>query len=233
MAAGLLILPTLTACTSAYQDFYDSVEYALESYKAEDVVLSAEAIEEFPYSGLYIRRGDNRQALIVLGFIDREAGRRQHSWISADNITIVTENGRIIKTIGQTEAISSSELGNHDILAISNRDKDPLHCIILERQQCPTTYSREIDYLDRNRARSTYAESTFNVSAEQQTITLPRGERNVYYVTETGTFSPSGKTFQNEFWLEADGHVVRSIQHLTPGEKPIMLEQVKWVGRDE
>lgn len=231
--AAATVLPALTACTSAYQDVYEVIEYAISTARAEDVTLTAEEIAEFEYSGLYIRRGKQPQAFIVLGYIDQQGEYEQRSWISADRITIVTEAGRIVQTVGQTEMIAAAELGAHDLTATSNRSQDPLHCIVHNPEHCALTYQREIDYTDRNRARSATVTSTFRIESGLATITLPAGDYQAYHVVEEGVFQPSGETFRNEFWIEPDGHVLRSTQQLKPNDALITLEQVKWVGRDE
>lgn len=246
IVAAALALPLLVACSSAYQDVYDAARYAFSNATAKDVTLSAERIAEFPYSGLYIRRGKQPQAFIVLGYIDQVGNAKQYSWISADSITIVTEAGRIVKTIGQTEVLTAAELAEHDLIATSNRSTDPLHCLASHfntshannnvnnsAAHCPLTYERQIDYFDRGRARSTIATSRFTVAPAPSITTLPGGDYQTYYVIEDGIFQANGKTFRNEFWLEADGHVLRSNQQIKPNDARITLEQVKWIGRHE
>ncbi|MCH8492458.1 MAG: YjbF family lipoprotein [Idiomarina sp.] len=231
--AAIAVLPALTACTAAYRDVYEVFNYAFSTLSAEDVTLSPEEIAEFPYSGLYIRRGGQPQAFIVLGYIDQQGEYEQRSWISADRITIVTEAGRIVQTVGQTEMLAAAELGEHDLIATSNRSQDPLHCIITNPEHCALTYEREIDYTDRNRARSAKVTSTFRIESGPTTISLPAGNYQAYYVIEDGVFQPSGESFRNEYWIEPDGHVLRSAQQIKPNDALITLEQVKWVGRDE
>jgi len=231
--AALVALPLLSACSSAYQDVFDAVKYAINSAQAEGTTLSPERIAEFPYSGLYIRRGKQPQAFIVLGYIDQQGEYEQRSWVSADRITVITEAGRIVKTVGQKEMLAAAEHGEHDLIATSNRSQDPLHCIITNPEHCALTYEREIDYTDRNRARSATVISTFRIESGPSTIALPAREYQAYYVIEDGVFQPSGETFRNEYWIEPDGHVLRSAQQIKPNDKLITLEQVKWVGRDE
>ena len=57
-------------------------------------VLSAEEIEAFPYTVQYARLGSRGQATIVLGYIDPVGSGYEYHWVSADQETLVTENGR-------------------------------------------------------------------------------------------------------------------------------------------
>lgn len=234
-AAALLLLPNLSGCTSVFGDVRNTINYALETAKTNDADLSPADIEAFPYSAQYIRRDGSSRVLVVLGYIDTVGTEKQYSWISRDSITVVTENGRVIKTLGQKAEISAAKLGQHDLVYVNNRENDPLRCIIQSHTNtstCNTRWERQIDYVDRDRQRSENVVSEFRIVSGPELMGFPAGEYNVYHVVETGHFTASGVAFENDFYIEADGHVARSKQMLIPKSEYITLIQVKWVGRD-
>ena len=74
--------------------------------------------------------------------------------------------------------------------------------------------------------------SEFDVTG-MEILTLPSGiEKSVYRVVEEGRFVFARQEFVNEFWIEADGHVVKSKQTMMPNTMSIELTQIKWIGRD-
>lgn len=225
------LLFTVVGCTSVFDDVRATWHYATE--KVSDAELSPADIQQFPYTALYIRRTNEPRALIVLGYIDGQDANASYSWISQQRETLVTRHGRVIRT-------SSLQ---PELVYITNLEQDPLLCIQQAMQSsislnsCSMNWSHQRDMENVSQQRfSIKTESVFFIE-DLEALTLPGG-RNVdaLHIREQINFADSKagrkQTFYNDYWLESDGHVVKSHQHLAP-ELTFMIEQVKWVGRDE
>lgn len=230
-----------TSCTAVFSDVYATWEYATE--QRADASLSGADIDQFPYTAVYMRRGDNPRALVVLGYIDGPQGLRDLSWITADKETVVTRGGRVIRTSGLEP----------ELVALTHQEVDPLSCLQNRMQQqgfaaafsassggaeafqCAAEGVYTLELTSQGTPSAVTVESEFTVG-NSFSLELPFGTVEVVKVTETLTIGESrgqaSYTAQNYYWLEQDGHVVKSEQHFAPGEAPIEITQVKWVGRD-
>ncbi|MCC5879396.1 MAG: YjbF family lipoprotein [Idiomarina sp.] len=237
LVAGCVVA-SLSACTAVFTDVVSTWQYAIK--KDEDVSLSPEQITQFPYTAIYVRQGDAARALVVLGFIDgpetdQQSGEAYYNWISADRETLVTQQGRIV----QTSNLSA------DLLARTEQEADPLRCIAdtlahagfagLDAHDCDSDWRYTMDIDSEGGQFSVDTRSEFTV-ATREVLSLPQAEVEVIKITEHVEFARSRagriQTVENQFWLEQDGHVVKSIQHIAPHQAPFTLTQVKWVGRD-
>lgn len=211
-----IVLLLLSACTAVTDEVRATIEYAFEG--GEDAGLSQEKIDSFPYTSLYAQWSGSPRSLIVLGFVNKPD---DWHFITAEKETLVLRNGRVIRT----QAL------NNNLLAVSNLNADPLRCIVTSPANCPTHWQRQYDIEMANKVVSREASSEFSVQ-DKQVLNLPIGPVNTTYVVEKGEFPLTGDEFVNEFWLEDDGHVVKSRQTLFPGGDKLTLTQVTWIGRD-
>lgn len=211
----------VSGCSSVTYDLQRTWQLYFQGQ--EDIVLSAEEIEVFPYTVQYARLGSRGQATIVLGYIDPVGSGYEYHWVSADQETLVTENGRVKRV---------SRMGDYRILATYSGSADPIGDMVRSGVG-EAAWQRTVDYTVNGESYSVVAASQF-VANGPQSLELPAGVVNVYHVVERGQFvGVAGSTgkFVNEFWVEADGHVVKSRQTLAPGADELQLTQVKWVGR--
>ncbi|MCO4322409.1 YjbF family lipoprotein [Aliidiomarina quisquiliarum] len=228
-----LLLSGCSALTADIKKIWD-----VSRQKPQDVVLTAEQIAELPYTAIYARVDGGTQVLIVLGFVNQTSAVERLTWVTGGRETLVTEHNRIISTAGLAV----------DLAGVSNLTADPLRCILTTvnasatNANCPTKWTRQIDiqptYSHPNYKKSSEPRSTDTVVSRftvigPETVALPSGLTQVTRVQEQGQFMFTGQAFTNEFWLAADGHVVKSRQQLTANTKPIELTQVKWVGRND
>jgi len=206
----------VSGCTAVTDEVRATVEYAFK--EQQDAELTPEEIKDFPYTALYAQWEGFPRTLIVLGFIDKPNDRH---FVTAEKETLVIRNGRVIRT---------QDL-NQNLLATSNLSQDPLQCIITQPTKCKTSWQRDYDYQLAKQTLSRTVNSQFYVR-EGQTLDLPFGEVNVTLIEEKGRFELTGETFTNHFWVESDGHVVKSEQQLFPGKASLTLTQVTWIGRE-
>ncbi|RUO37117.1 hypothetical protein CWE15_11445 [Aliidiomarina taiwanensis] len=225
----------LAGCSALTQDLKETWDYA---QGAEDVVLTAEQIDEFPYTAVYARMGEQAQSLMVLGFVDQGAGVERLNWLSAGGESVTTEYGRIVRT---TDLAAN-------VLATSNLSEDPLRCYLTQAYQgeplatCPTVWERTLDASTESGPYVLSAKSRFQLVAAgtdeaNTSVQLPKGQVSVTLLEEQGVFvlpgGQAGQAFTNRFWFTNDGHVVKSEQTLMPFLAPIQMTQVKWIGRND
>lgn len=209
-----------TACTSVFSDVRATFDYALSSN--EDASMTSEELREFPYTAVYANWPDLARIMLVLGYVDGD----EFHWISGDRETLVTLNGRVVRTA----------MLDYELVSTSNLANDPLRCIL--QDECSSHWVRDAQFANSDGdSFSRAVTSEFSVVGKQE-VSLPMGPRDTFQVVERGYFglNADGKNkqrFTNYFWLEADGHVVKSEQTLLPGRAALTLMQVKWVGRDE
>ncbi|MDV6328060.1 YjbF family lipoprotein [Idiomarina sp. Sol25] len=206
----------LSACTAVTEEVRATVEYAFKS--AEDAELPPEKMEDFPYTSLYARWQGKARALIILGYVDKP---NDWHFITADKETLVLRNGRVIRTQGLEDNLRS----------ISNLGKDPLQCIITSPENCNRVWQRYYDYEVNGKTFSRKVRSTFSKD-KSVTVEMPFGAVKATVVTEEGRFSLTDESFINTYWIEDDGHVLKSEQKVLPQTPKLTLTQVTWIGRD-
>ncbi|WP_417441820.1 YjbF family lipoprotein [Idiomarina sp.] len=206
----------LSGCTAVTDEVKATVEYAFKN--AEDAEMSPEKIKQFPYTSLYAQWEGDARALIVLGFVNKPD---DWHFITAEKETLVLQNGRVVRTQGLKD----------NLLATSNLKDDPLNCIVAKPNNCKTFWQRNYDYNINGKTFSRSVRSEFRVRRQSE-IEMPFGEVSAALVEEKGTFLLTGETFTNKFWIEGDGHVVKSEQYVFPTSSKLTLTQVTWIGRD-
>lgn len=215
--AGLLL--SLTACNAVTGEARRTIEYMFT--KTPDYEMTAEEISEFPYTALYMNQEGSPQSLVVLGYVDGEKPAQNFSWVSEDRETIVTRQGRVIRTEGL----------HANLTGLSDLSADPLLCVVTSPADCDMSWTRNQDFNLRDGTHlSRRVHSEFEVDGEQRLI-LPAGEVEVTLVREHVEIELEKLRYVNEFWIEADGHVVKSKQWVLYNEPRFTLTQVKWVGR--
>ena len=120
-----LLLFLFTSCASldkgnlapGYSQAYDAIKSAIFGYKNE---IDPKIVANIPYASMIVRIGKGPQALMILERIEEE----NYIWVSADDVYLITRNGKVIKTHGLhnnlVERVSS--LKNWKEASISNQE---------------------------------------------------------------------------------------------------------------
>lgn len=206
----------LSSCTTVTDEVRATVEYAFKS--TEDAELSSEKIENFPYTSLYAQWQGKARAHIVLGYVDKPD---DWHFITAEKETLVIRNGRVIRTQGLED----------NLLSVSNKNQDPLSCIVTDANNCKKKWQRHHDYRINGETVSRQVISSFSVG-EQTVLNMPFGSVKATEVAEKGHFVLTKESFVNKYWIEEDGHIVKSEQKIFPETPKLTLTQVTWIGRD-
>lgn len=124
--ATFICLFLLSACTQKFKDSFSTVNESIKGLT--DVELSEEELKSFPYDSAYVSLNNGRKILMVLALIEENKlnNFQRFKWVSADRYILITENSRIIKSIGFNNnliAISQKDNLNTDLPAPSIQDK--------------------------------------------------------------------------------------------------------------
>lgn len=213
-AAIILLASLLSACSGTYSSYVDTVKLFLTP--ASDATLTYGYLAS-SHDFLYVRNGDNARAALDLRFIEQG----QLKWVSADNVMLVTEQGRITRTLGLS----------NDLIFSSNKQNDPLKMADMAGSQ----WLRATDWLSGEYG--VVIESRFSeVYNDELTffgVTLP-----VKKIVETLRMrdKPTNWRFdgewQNTFWFDSQtGTVLKSVQQLAPGIAPFELVYISEIVR--
>lgn len=224
-----LISALISGCSVRLQNYKEIVTELFNT--PEDVTLSQQEIEEFPYAGSYIKVQERPRAFMALAFDDHGVLK----WRTGGEEIIHTKHGRIIATNNMSGAIAST----------SNLNNDPLKCLRLaitnnhDLLNCPTTWKRDIWVTSAtpehiNEQAYTYT-STFNVGATEQ-VTLANGSTHTAVKIEEQLEATNQTRVTNTFYIDTDSaRIVKSHQLIAPPNifaeieevKPYTLEKVK------
>ncbi|MCB5226049.1 YjbF family lipoprotein [Alishewanella sp. 16-MA] len=205
----------LTACSGTYRTYVEMFELALKP--KPDAVLSFSELTSDNPDYLYAKLGDQPRSVMGLLFIEQD----QFKWTSANQVILVTEQGRVVRTAGL----------ENDLVYTSNTIADPVKTGAFAN----TSWGRMLDW---EAGEYGYVvKSNFTVT-ENQFLTFFGQKVKVRKVVETLNYdNPSvywrfDGVWQNVFWFDqASGKLLQSHQQLAPGMQPLELVFISEVAR--
>ncbi|RCW24325.1 MULTISPECIES: YjbF family lipoprotein [unclassified Vibrio] len=209
----LLTLPIfalLFGCTQKFNDVSATVQEAYGNYI--DVEMTPEEINAVPYASAYLKLGSQKQVFVVLAFAERNPlnGKIQLKWVSADKAMIVTENGHIVKTIG---------LQNGDLAGVYGDVPD------FSSDSASMSYTLSYDWAKQYRYGFPANVNRFYAGKETLTTSISSAMTSIY--KEVVEFSSLSQTVENYYWVDEQGQVVKTLQHLGPNMIPVELTILK------
>ncbi len=108
--ALILICLLLQACSATTKGLGDSLWDSL--FGTPGVQLTDDDIQNMPYASQYMQLNGGPQLFMVLAFSENG----QQKWVTQDGATIVTQHGRLVKTL----------LGGDNLIDVNNLATDPL-----------------------------------------------------------------------------------------------------------
>ena len=172
----------------------------------DDSSIAPEVIKEIPYASMLVKIGNGPKALMILEKISDD----EYTWVSADEIYLVTRNGRIIKTAGLPnnlkEIISPFNGWNSELFRINDF----------------VSYKTFTDPpLNNLKVVSNYF---LNNPAEED---LLFGSKTLKLIEEEIYSGEVGWSETNKYWLDNDNFVWKSVQHISPKLPEIYIEITK------
>ena len=172
----------------------------------DDSSIAPEVIKEIPYASMLVKIGNGPKALMILEKISDD----EYTWVSADEIYLVTRNGRIIKTAGLPnnlkEIISPFNGWNSELFKINDF----------------VSYKTFTDPPLKNlKVVSNYF---LNNPAEED---LLFGSKKLKLIEEEIYSGEVGWSETNKYWLDNDNFVWKSVQYISPRLPKINIEITK------
>ncbi|MBC7005815.1 YjbF family lipoprotein [Photobacterium sp. BZF1] len=231
-STALLLSLTLIGCSQKFNDVNDTVNLAF--FGDKDATLSAEEINQLPYASMYARVDDGPQAFMVLAFAEESAtlgltdisvistpnttnrSSTQLKWVSADKGMLITEHGRIVKTIN---------LPSGNLVDSYSKQTDPL-ALGLHLPTTPKHWQHSIDW------QPGYhwgypVKSEFDFITNEQLDINDSIKPSKYYI-EHVSIPILSIQYDNHWWIDPNtGAVIKSKQKLAPNLPYIELTLLK------
>ncbi|NOH84567.1 YjbF family lipoprotein [Vibrio sp. 03-59-1] len=215
----LLLTLLLTACVQKFSHVNDTIKEAV--YGFDDITMTADDINNLPYASSYMRFNDGARVFMVLAFAEKNptTGSTQLKWVSSDNAMVVTENGRVIKTL---------KLPTENLTRRSNVINQPL------TNSDSQTHN---EWIEGKVQHATYDWPQGNHYGYQADITLKKQgkqkldsaiwSKNTTQWQEQVHFPLLDQSFTNQYWITDSGNVVKSIQYVGPDMTRIEIDILK------
>lgn len=206
---GPIVVLAGCAASTPFNLAFDSLHLALTG--GNNPAITRATADRVPYASMLVAVGNARPALVVLA----NANDLQRSWVSADKTMLITQSGRLIKTVG----FKNNLVGVHSLMT------DPVQTG-LHRIGHGSRYSRSVDLMPGYHI-GAQAESEFH-RGDVEAITILGITRQLLHVTETLRLPELRFQARNDYWVDPNtGFVWQSRQHLGPDLPPVFLAIAK------
>lgn len=210
-----VILFLLSGCTNNFKSAVDSIKVAVDLNKGSTI--TSEYISSVPYASSLVIVNDAPPILLILAFADKIPSSNAHrlTWLSSDQGIIVTENGRIIHTLGFTSANLEGLTSVDTALPQLDQAKN-WHAIYDWSPGYRYNFSANVQPKDHG----------------NEIISTDLWKENTKHISEKVTFEGLNSTFTNHFWQvpatkTTKAHVIKSIQYLGPDMDRIEMTIMK------
>ncbi|WP_298718183.1 YjbF family lipoprotein [uncultured Oceanisphaera sp.] len=193
------------------QDISDTLRVAALGYN--DVPLTRQQITALPYAAIQLKWGHGPRVLSVLALAEGD----KLKWVTQDKKMLVTQHGRLIKTLGFEQ----------NLVYTGNLAADPLpHLLTLLQQRQDMRWASEQDW--QPGYISGYASlSRFEYQGEESQNILGQPVTLIKF-TEQVRYAKFDRQLQNTFWLSPDsGEVIKSRQFIGPGLPEVEITLIK------
>ncbi|MFA0196121.1 YjbF family lipoprotein [Vibrio artabrorum] len=206
----------LAGCSQQFQDVNSTFDEAF--LRSSDVELSKEYIQTLPYSSIYAEVNEQGKIFMVLAYVGKnsQTGVEQLKWMSSDKAMIVTENGRIVQTLllpydnlsglafQPLNSFSSASYSSPDFASVFDVSANP------GAQKWQAVYDWQPNY------RLGYKANITRTYVGNETVETPLATIDTKKFQEKINFPMLEKDMTNEYWVDNNGKVVKTIQYLGP-----------------
>ena len=207
----LSLIVLLTSCNSikngkiapGYIEAFASIKTLLYGF---DDQIDPNIISQIPYASMKVRIGNGPEALMILESVNGD----NHTWVSADEVYLVTNHGRIVKTQGLPnnlyEKLSTFESWNASIAAKSE-------------------YVSYVSFRDPELNNLKTVSKFSDLGMTVQSLTF--FEKELLLVKESVNADLVGWNQENTYLIDEENFVWKSVQHISPRLPPIYYEVTK------
>lgn len=208
----ILLSAGITGCSQKFNDVNDTLSLAL--FGDNDTELASDDVQRLPYASLYAQVDDGPQAFMVLALAEpapsltpeNPSTRTQLKWVSSDKGMLVTEGGRLVKSLN---------LPQGNLIETYSNQPDPL-TLGLHRASTPMHWQRTIDWQPGYH----FGYQLTSRFARQDNAVIMINERPIttWHFIESVTIKALDTSYQNQYWIDGKtGTVLKSQQKLAPG----------------
>ncbi|CAG21068.1 YjbF family lipoprotein [Photobacterium profundum] len=205
----ILLSAGITGCSQKFNDVNDTLSLAL--FGDNDTEFANDDVQRLPYASLYAQVDDGPQAFMVLALAESALSltpntRTQLKWVSSDKGMLVTESGRLVKSLN---------LPQGNLIDTYSNQPDPL-ILGLHRASTPMHWQRSIDWQPGYH----FDYQLTSRFARQDNAVIMINERPIttWHFVETVTIDVLDTSYKNQFWIDGKtGKVLKSQQKLAPG----------------
>nr|BAT23608.1 lipoprotein YmcC [Klebsiella sp. 6168] len=193
----LLCLLCLQACTPSQRSVGDTFKQALLGQ--DDVTIPDAQIARLPapYGSIYLRLPQVPRLYV--------AGYHQDGldyWVTSDQVVFVTQNGRLVKSVGYRD----------NLLSVSNLQQDPL--VRAKNLHYGASWTRTVRWTENGNPLSSVLTSRFSLQGNE-VLNLAGKSVPCQIWQEDVSLQATGSSWQNTFWVDAaTGQVRQSTQRL-------------------
>ncbi|WP_133406274.1 YjbF family lipoprotein [Parashewanella tropica] len=205
---SVLVLSTLflSGCSNNTQHFTDTFKLAV--FGKEQTKIDHAKVVASPYASLYVKQGENPAALMVLAWAEEghTKGHPALKWLSSSKEMLMTESGRITKTL---------KLPNENLVSVHSNKPDPLS-LGLHLDSTPRFWRYQISWQPGYHF-AYQAESRFILKGKV-IKQLPSGLKETLHVIEKVSVPKLSLSYNNDYWIAPKtGEVIASSQIPAPG----------------
>ena len=210
----------LNGCSTIPSDIGGSVGGSFSNaYKAfsslisgyEDYPITRELVEQIPYASLRMKIGKGPAGLLIL----ESKNGDEYTWVSSDNIYIVTKWGRIIRAQGLTNNLT-------DIYSL-----EPSFQEILQSSDFLTGEKFRYVSLDNPEAFNIRVKVSYTKIGPVDVSILDR-TRQLILIEEKIENAYIKWRHTNKYWVDQEtGFVMQSFQEIAPNLPPILIQITK------
>lgn len=204
--ALIMICLLLQACSSTTKGLGDSLWNSL--FGTPGVHLTDDDIQNMPYASQYVQLNNGPQLFVVLAF----AENGQQKWVTQDQATLVTQHGRIVKTL----------LGGDNLLEMNNLAADPL----AKPNQIVdgASWTRTMGWTEYKQVRYATARSVFHWQGTDSVVV--GGESTPVRVLDEEVETDQAR-WHNQYWIDSEGQIRQSVQYLGADFFPVKTTLIK------
>ena len=218
----------VSGCSQKINSINDTVRVAVQG--TADIHKSANTIAALPYASTYVRIDNQSQLFMVLALAESATGETVTTpssktsppllkWLASDHGMLVTQSGRIVKTVN---------LAAGNLSTTTSNTVDPL-TLGLHLATTPTTWQRHIDW--QPGYHNGYQLDSQFVFDQPEVLTINGKSVPVLRFSENVTIKQLDRHYSNTFWIEQrTGKVVKSQQYIAPDLPSVEMTILKPFG---
>ncbi|WP_260862213.1 YjbF family lipoprotein [Citrobacter sp. Marseille-Q6884] len=204
--ALIVICLLLQACSATTKGLGHSLWESM--FGTPGVQMTDDDIQNMPYASQYMQLNGGPQLFVVLAF----AENGQQKWVTQDQAILVTQHGRLVKTL----------LSGDNLIEVSHVADDPL--INPKRIIDGATWTRTMGWTEHKQVRYATARSVFKWDGSDS-IRVASDETQVRVLVEEVTTDQAH--WQNRYWIDSDGLIRQSEQYLGAHYFPVKTTLIK------